>query len=186
MWVDCEVEGKGRARTRGLCLDRVRNPCSNGLWCSCVWWSWWKVDSSRSWHRLVNSMFTFSGMTNVTNCARFSSEAFEAIQYETVYMLMIAHRHQRSCSSVVSILQRWRRWVTLRLYNPNVPSIPITECILSSQAPGPAHEVRLERTWVDGGGIIIMHTELMVTMSSVSSNLRSWTLKAEGQLPITN
>ncbi len=80
-----------------------------------------------------------------------------------------------------SILERQRQWVTLRLYDPDVPFISITECILSSQvcqASGPAHEVRLENIWVDGGSIIIVHIELVI--SSVSSNLRSWTLKAEG------
>ena len=76
MLADFEVEGKARARIPGQCLGMVQNPCSNGLWWSCVWWSWWKVDSSRSWHRLVHSMFTLSGMAIVTNCAKILSEAF--------------------------------------------------------------------------------------------------------------
>ena len=34
-----------------------------------------KVDSCRSWHGLVHSMFTL-GMANVTNCAKILREAF--------------------------------------------------------------------------------------------------------------
>ena len=51
MWADFEVEGIGRARIRGQCLGMVRNPCYNGLGWSCVWLSWYKVDSSRSWRK---------------------------------------------------------------------------------------------------------------------------------------
>ena len=86
-WADFEVEGKGHAQIRGQYLDRVRNPCSDGLWWSRVWWSWWRAD--RSWHRVVfsstNPMFTFSRMANVTNCVKLSSEAFGIIVHETVY-----------------------------------------------------------------------------------------------------
>ena len=76
------------------------------------------------------------------------------------------------------MLERRRLWVTLRLYDPKVPLIPITECPLSSQvrgASGSDNEFRLEKLWIEGGSIIIVHIKLMVTTRSISSNLKSWT-----------
>ena len=75
------------------------------------------------------------------------------------------------------MLESRRLWVTLRLYDPNVPVTLITECTLSSQVRGASssdNEFRLEKLWVNGGSIIV-HIELMLTTSSVSSNLKTWT-----------